>query len=139
LAQRIGVPLRLPPLDVQEAVDYLRHHLRAAGGKPERIATEEAQAMLAAGVQGIPRLLNQALDLALRLAYEAGQAVVDTEAALEALHELGLSIPADDAFEGEPDPAGPSHVTEDDHAPRIANSAKADGTRFEQGSLKPVA
>jgi general secretion pathway protein A len=120
LAQRLAVRTHLTPLDVQEAADYLLHQVRVAGGRPESVLTEEALEMLARGGRGIPRLLNQAAHQALTLAYLAGASVVDAEAVLEALVQLGLApeeteVPAGgfapEVAEGEADPfAGPQLV-----------------------------
>jgi general secretion pathway protein A len=90
LRQRLAVRAGLEPLDLQESADYLLHHLRAAGGRPEHILQDEALEVLARGCHGIPRLLNQAGHQALTLAAEAGADGVDAEAALEALTLLGL-------------------------------------------------
>jgi type II secretory pathway predicted ATPase ExeA len=90
LRQRLVVRTRLEALPVPEAADYLMHHLRIAGGRPERLLADEATEVLARCTGGVPRLLNQAGHLALGLAAEAGAAEVDVEAALEALNLLGL-------------------------------------------------
>jgi type II secretory pathway predicted ATPase ExeA len=90
LSQRMAVCARLEPLGMHEAADYLVHHLRAAGGKPERIISDEALEILARGTRGVPRLLNRAIHQALTLAFAAGAALVDAEAALESLGSLGL-------------------------------------------------
>jgi MSHA biogenesis protein MshM len=90
LRQRLSVRVRLEPLGVHEAIDYLLHHLRMAGGRPEEIVTDEALTILARGSQGVARLLNQAAHQALALACEAETAPVDAEVALEALALLGL-------------------------------------------------
>jgi type II secretory pathway predicted ATPase ExeA len=90
LRQRLAVRAELEPLAVQEAADYLLHHLRVAGGRPERILADEGLELLARSTQGVPRLLNQAAHQALALAGEAGTAEVDAEAVLEALALLGL-------------------------------------------------
>jgi type II secretory pathway predicted ATPase ExeA len=92
LAQRIRVKAALVPMDVHEAVDYLVHLLRSAGGRPERISTDEALEALARGGRGVPRLLNNAAHRAFQLACCAGETAVDAEAAVEALQELGLSL-----------------------------------------------
>jgi len=90
LRQRAAVRARLDPLGVEEAADYVLHHLRAAGGDTDAILDPEALEMLAKATRGVPRRLNQAAHLALRLA-EAGEAErVDVEAVLEALSQLGL-------------------------------------------------
>jgi type II secretory pathway predicted ATPase ExeA len=90
LRQRLSVRPSLEPLDLQESADYLLHHLRAAGGQPEQIVSEEALELLARHSLGIPRLLNQSAHHALALAAECGAEGVDVEVALEALTLLGL-------------------------------------------------
>jgi type II secretory pathway predicted ATPase ExeA len=90
LSQRLAVRTRLAPLGLEEAADYLLHHLRAAGAKPEDVISEEALEVLARGTGGVPRLLNQAAQQALALAENAEADLVDAEVALEALTALGL-------------------------------------------------
>jgi type II secretory pathway predicted ATPase ExeA len=90
LNQRLAVRPCLDPLGLHEAADYLVHHLRAAGARPECIVSDEALEILARGARGIPRLLNRAMHQALTLAFKAEAALVDAEAALEALAALGL-------------------------------------------------
>lgn len=89
--QRLSVRASLEPLAEAEAADYLLHHLRAAGGRPEKIVSSEGLEVLARGTGGVPRLLNQAAHRALLLAHGAGAETVDAEAALEALALLGLA------------------------------------------------
>jgi hypothetical protein len=91
LWQRVAIRAQVEPLPLQEAADYLLHHLRVSGGKPERLFADEALELLSRQTGGIPRLLNQAAHQALRLAAEAGGGQVDAEAALEALAMLGLA------------------------------------------------
>jgi type II secretory pathway predicted ATPase ExeA len=88
--QRVLVRARLEPLGVEEAMDYLLHHLRAAGARPERVITEDGLELLARQTGGAPRLLNQAAHQALALADSADTGLVDAEAVLEALALLGL-------------------------------------------------
>jgi len=95
LRQRVVVRLELEALPLQEAADYVVHHIRAAGGRPETVLSDEALEILARGTQGIPRLLNQALHQAFTLAASAGVGQVDVEAALEALAMLGLDLKND--------------------------------------------
>ena len=76
---------------MEEAYDYLLHHLRLAGVKPEKVFDETALETIARGTHGMPRCLNQAAQPALRLAEEGELAKVDAEAALEALSMLGLT------------------------------------------------
>jgi type II secretory pathway predicted ATPase ExeA len=90
LRQRVAVRTSLEPLGVEEAADYLLHHLRAAEGRADQVLGAEALELLARNTHGVPRLLNQAAHQALRLAAEAGNPEVDVEAVLEALTLLGL-------------------------------------------------
>ncbi|MFO0849989.1 MAG: AAA family ATPase [Gemmataceae bacterium] len=97
VAQRIGVRCRLEPLAPDESAGYLRHQLRAAGGDPDELLTEEAAHLLAVQCSGVPRVLNQAAALALTLAGDAGEQTVDVEAAVEALARLGRPTDLPDA------------------------------------------
>jgi general secretion pathway protein A len=91
--QRLVVRPQLEPLDLHESADYLAHHLRTAGGRPEKVVADEALGIIARAARGVPRLLNQAMHQALSLACAAEAEMVDVEAALEALGALGLSEP----------------------------------------------
>jgi MSHA biogenesis protein MshM len=96
--QRLAVRAQLTPLAMEEAADYLVHHLRGAGGRPEQIITDEALEMLARGSKGVPRLLNQAAHQALSLAVGAEAEMVDAEVALEALAVCSLGEDLSDSL-----------------------------------------
>lgn len=106
LNQRLAVRSRLEPLGVEEALDYLLHQLRHAGGRPEKIIDDAGLEVLARGAGGIPRLLNQAGHQALLLADAADLSIVDAEAALEALALLGLATEETAADEVDTDNGG---------------------------------
>ncbi len=106
LRQRVVVRLELGSLPLPEAVDYVLHHIRAAGGKPETVLGDEALEILARGTLGIPRLLNQALHQAFTLAASADVGQVDVEAALEALAMLGLDLKNQESGENYGESAG---------------------------------
>jgi type II secretory pathway predicted ATPase ExeA len=110
LNQRLAVRLRLEPLGFHEAADYLVQHLRAQGGKAEAIVSDEALAILARGTKGIPRLLNRAMHQAFKLTHQAGQSLVDAEAALEALAVCGLA----DGPNGEAEPFSPNSAEQEE-------------------------
>jgi type II secretory pathway predicted ATPase ExeA len=97
LNQRLEVRTALSPLGVEEAADYLLHHLRRAGGRPEAIISDEALEVLARNTRGVPRVLNQAARQALVLADAAEASYVDVEAVLEALSALGIEAVDDEA------------------------------------------
>ncbi len=103
LRQRLAVRVFLEPLGIDEAADYLLHHLRSAGGQAEEILYGVAVVLLARCTHGLPRLLNQAGRQALYLAEQVGAAEMDAEAVLEALTLLGLpgEVPAE--ADGDPD------------------------------------
>jgi type II secretory pathway predicted ATPase ExeA len=90
LRQRLVARAVVEPLALQEAADYLLHHVRIAGARPESVFSDEALEILARGSGGVPRVLNQAGRLALTLSAEADAGQVDAEVALEALTQLGL-------------------------------------------------
>jgi type II secretory pathway predicted ATPase ExeA len=98
LRQRLSVRPELRALELEEAYDYLLHHLRLAGVKPEKIFDETALETIARGTRGIPRCVNQAAHQALALAEQGELSTVDAEAALEALATLGLA-PAEETEE----------------------------------------
>jgi type II secretory pathway predicted ATPase ExeA len=113
LWQRLAVRVELQPLDVQESADYLLHHLRVAGGRPEEVITPEVLEPLARATGGVPRLLNQAASGALSLAAEAGAPHVDLEAVLEALARLDLEVPEEPPGGGDEEPLLPPVLSMD--------------------------
>jgi type II secretory pathway predicted ATPase ExeA len=108
LRQRLSVRAQLCALSQDEAADYLVHHIRAVGGKPERVFDDEALSLLARGSEGIPRLLNQTAHQALSLACRAEMDQVDAEAALEALTLCGIEVDLEEGEEHLP-ASQPSH------------------------------
>jgi type II secretory pathway predicted ATPase ExeA len=96
LAQRLAIRAALTPLATEESADYVRHQVRAAGGEPERVLTDDAIPMLAGACRGVPRLMNRAALLALELAAANESIQADVEAVLEALERLGMSAAESD-------------------------------------------
>lgn len=88
--QRLTTRAVLERLPTEEAADYLIHHLRIAGARPEAIVSDEAVELIVKASGGLPRLINQATHLALELTCQAGEGRMDAEGALEALSRLGL-------------------------------------------------
>lgn len=132
VAQRLAVRCVVEPLGLEETLDYLLHHVRLAGGKPERIFDESALEVLARGTRGLPRLLNQAAHQALLLADVAELDRLDAEAALEALAVLGL------AQEEEADETTASEDTVEEEAPafEIGGPRSPDNLRLVQESRR---
>jgi type II secretory pathway predicted ATPase ExeA len=97
VAQRIAARPRIEPLSAAESTQFLGHQIHTCGGDPAELVTDEALALLALRCGGVPRVLNQAANLALTLTAAAGETAVDCEATLEALGRLGLSTDVEDA------------------------------------------
>jgi type II secretory pathway predicted ATPase ExeA len=93
LSQRLKIRLRLDPLTVEQSAGYLMHQMRVVGGA--RLLLDEAMDLLCRAGKGVPRLLNQLADQALRVACAAGAAAVDAEAVIEGIEILGFEIPVD--------------------------------------------
>jgi type II secretory pathway predicted ATPase ExeA len=118
LAQRIAARASLDRLPREEAADYVLHHLRLAGARPEALLSDEAIDLIARATGGLPRLLNQATHLALALTCQAEAGRVDAEGALESLSRLGLEVEETDEAEAVPEPAA-----EDEPAPQALATA----------------
>jgi type II secretory pathway predicted ATPase ExeA len=88
--QRLAVRVRLEALGVEESIDYVLHQVRTAGGDADAVFDREAVEVLARETHGVPRLINQAAHQAMVLAHLGEADVVDVEAVLEALADLGL-------------------------------------------------
>ncbi|MEI7684104.1 MAG: AAA family ATPase [Planctomycetota bacterium] len=99
--QRVSVRIFLPALTVEDAVDYLVHHVRLAGGQPSGVFDDEALETIARACHGVPRLLNQTANQSMILADAANLERIDVECALEALTLLGLEVD-DEAGPAEP-------------------------------------
>lgn len=102
--QRLAVRVGLPALANEEAHDYLLHHLRLAGGRPDAVFEDPALDTLVQATRGVPRVLNQAAQQALQLADAAELKRVDVECALEALGALGIEPDEPGAADAEPNP-----------------------------------
>jgi type II secretory pathway predicted ATPase ExeA len=123
LQQRLEARVNLEPLGVEEAADYLLHHLRRAGARPEAIVSDECLGILARHTRGVPRVLNQAARQALVLADAAQADYVDAEAALEALAALGLDTALPEEAESVT-PIGAADVEDSDAACRLYDAPR---------------
>ncbi len=118
--QRLGVRCQLEPLELGEAIDYLMHHIRWAGGMPEAIFDADGLETLARGSRGIPRLLNQSAQRALALLSGTEIERIDAEIACEALSLLGLS---DEEPAGDREQMGRGYEIDKDREIRLRKSA----------------
>jgi tetratricopeptide (TPR) repeat protein len=82
-AQRIAVEYALEPLAEEEAVEYIGHRVRVAGGQRPLFSTLACRKIFAlAG--GVPRLMNQLCDHALVYGYAAQVNLITARLALDA-------------------------------------------------------
>ncbi len=95
-ADRVAMKCALEPLTPEESVAYLRHQVRAAGGDPAKVFSDDAVSLLAAACAGLPRMLNRAAVLAFEIGASAENEVIDVEAAYESLTQLGIDPPEED-------------------------------------------
>lgn len=76
--QRIGINYHLKELDLADTIDYIRHRLGVAGGRPE-LFDDLACAAAYVYSGGIPRLINVLCDLALVYSYAENRHQIDYE------------------------------------------------------------
>jgi type II secretory pathway predicted ATPase ExeA len=96
LRQRMTTRTKLEPLSLEESADYLMHQVRVAGGEPKKLYGADVLDILSYAANGVPRILNQAAHLAFQYASEGGTKSVDSEAAVEAVTQLGLDPVAEE-------------------------------------------
>lgn len=97
LDQRLSTRYQVQPLDLAEAVHYLRHHL-AWAGRPQPLFADDAVARLHQASQGLPRKLNNLARDALIAAAAAAKDLVDDACAKTAVaehtsHEGAVALP----------------------------------------------
>lgn len=88
LAQRIAVRGYLEPLDYEDTCGFLRTQMRAAGMAWEDHFTPDCDAAVYTITEGVPRLINQLCDQALRLAGEQRAQRVGTAELAAAWEEI---------------------------------------------------
>ena len=82
-AQRIAVEYALEPLAEEEAIAYIGHRVRVAGGRRPLFSTLACRKIFAL-TGGVPRLMNQLCDHALVYGYAAQANVITARLALDA-------------------------------------------------------
>ena len=87
--QRIAGLEQIGTMDTHRLREYILHRLTVAGAKGE-IFTAQALEAICLSTGGVPRRTNSLCDRALRLAYEEGKTLVDTEAVHRAALALGM-------------------------------------------------
>ena len=87
LAQRLGVRLRLRPLNETETASFLERHLKAAGARKNPFEPE-AVASIFQHSRGVPRIVQNVALHALLAAKAAGKKTVDAAAVQQAVVDL---------------------------------------------------
>ncbi|HEY2679120.1 MAG TPA: AAA family ATPase [Steroidobacteraceae bacterium] len=77
-AQRVSMDFHLQALSLEDALAYIQHRLRVAGGDAS-LFRAEAVAFIHAQTHGVPRLINRLCDIALVYAYAAQQSCIDLD------------------------------------------------------------
>jgi type II secretory pathway predicted ATPase ExeA len=93
LNQRIVSRCYLTPLTSDETVNYVRYKIERCGANIQAVMTEEAMRMIHRATDGVPRLIDQLADQALRLAADNRQkpcSVATIEAAWASLQQIPL-------------------------------------------------
>jgi type II secretory pathway predicted ATPase ExeA len=87
LDQRIALRCAMAPMELAETGSYIAHHLSRAG-RPDRIFSDDAVALIHQVGRGLPRAVNNLATQALVATYAQGKAIVDEAAARAAAAEL---------------------------------------------------
>lgn len=86
LAQRIGAACHLPAMDAQTTGEYVRHRLKAVGGK-EEIFTEDAVDLVHERTGGLARLVNQLCDFSMVYAFSKGNPQIDRMTVMQVIND----------------------------------------------------
>jgi len=89
LRQRIGIRYHLDPLSLDETGEYIRHRLRVAGAKDDRIFDASAVDAVYEYSTGIPRMVNIICDNSLLSGYADGKQWIGRRTVRETVESLG--------------------------------------------------
>ncbi|EQD35053.1 AAA ATPase, partial [mine drainage metagenome] len=87
LDQRIALRYHLPGMTQPETGDYIAHHLKLAG-RPDRLFSDDAAALIHQVARGLPRAVNNLAVQSLVAAYAEKKAIVDESSARIAVAEI---------------------------------------------------
>jgi type II secretory pathway predicted ATPase ExeA len=86
--QRTSAHVYIEALSIAESVEYVRHRIQWAGGKPDEVFSDEGILIIARASCGVPRCLNQLADHSLLLGFAADESPVSESTVREALEDL---------------------------------------------------
>jgi general secretion pathway protein A len=84
--QRLAVRYHLPPLDLQETIGYVKHHVQVAGFTAATLFTDDAITRIFEYTKGLPRRINQVCTTALMAAMIDQKSIVDESSVRKALY-----------------------------------------------------
>lgn len=121
-AQRIAVEYALEPLAQEEALDYVGHRIRVAGGKRPLFSALACRKIFTL-TGGVPRLINQLCDHALVYGYAAQAETITAHVILDAarVRDKNGFLP----FRAVPDAIKPSQSELEAEAAEVAANASA--------------
>jgi general secretion pathway protein A len=86
--QRLTMRYYLPPLDLQETLGYVKHHLRVAGFTTGTLFTDDAITRIFDYTKGFPRRINQVCTTALMAGMIDKKEVIDETSVRKAIADL---------------------------------------------------
>ena len=92
LQRRIQLAWALSPLDERQTIEYVQHHMRAAGGDIRSFSLD-ALRTVHAYARGIPRNINNLCDTALMIGFAGRAATITPDIVAEAALDTCLATP----------------------------------------------
>ncbi len=86
--QRISARYHLPPLDLQETLGYVKHHVQVAGFTGPTLFTDDAITRIFEYTKGLPRRINQVCSTALMAGAIDEKSVIDETSVRKAIADL---------------------------------------------------
>ena len=86
--QRLAMRYHLGPLDLQETIGYVRHHVQVAGYTAGTLFTDDAITRIFEYTKGLPRRINQVCTTALMAGVIDQKSVIDEATVRKAIAEL---------------------------------------------------
>jgi type II secretory pathway predicted ATPase ExeA len=87
--QRLAVRAHLGPLDLQETLGYVRHHVKIAGYPGPTLFSDDAVQRIFEYTKGIPRRINQLCTTALMAGMLDRKQILDESSVRKAIAEIG--------------------------------------------------
>jgi general secretion pathway protein A len=86
--QRLAVRCHLDPLDLQETIGYVKHHIKVAGYNGGTLFTDDALARIFEYTKGLPRRVNQLCNTALMAGLIEQKQVLDESTIRKAIADI---------------------------------------------------